>query len=302
MNEGTDLDRHAGSLADALGVIEMSAWGEASRSGHLALVELIAAVCATQLGLPPLLDPAVGAPTRGRVGDAGRWRALPSLTPGDRAAVAFAEQFSVDVSAVTDVQRSAFFEEWGTEAATMAAVVFVMDFLPRSRSALDVLGRLLDADLGPTGPPPAAVPIWEALDGLIRTVPRLDALDPVTTELVRLRGARQHQCRLCQSLRSRPAVLAGADEPFLSGLDDFENGGLTPHQKAVLGMTDAIIWTPSQLDGPARRMVTHASPEQCVEVVADVTRNALNKVAVGLGADARPRRGRHRALRRRPQR
>ena len=81
-------------------------------------------------------------------------------------------------------------------------------------------------------------------------------------------------------------MLAGADESLLSGLDDFENGGLTPHQKAVLGMTDAIIWTPSRLDGPARRMVAHASPEQCVEVVADVTRNALNKVAVGLGADA----------------
>ena len=46
----------------------------------------------------------------------------------------------------------------------------------------------------------------------MRQVARLDTLDPVLTELVRLRGARQHECRLCGSRRSVAAIGAGAEE------------------------------------------------------------------------------------------
>ena len=121
---------------------------------------------------------------------------------------------------------------------------------------------------------------------LVRIVPRLDALDPVTSELIRLRGARQHQCRLCKSLRSRPALLAGADEATFSEVDVYEASALPPLQKAALAFTDAMIWTPGRLEASAPRLRELASVEQCAELVLDVTRNALNKIAVALGADA----------------
>jgi len=169
----------------------------------------------------------------------------------------------------------------------MTPVTFVMDFVPRARAALDALaGQGVDH----AGAEPisglSTVPIWEALVTLARVVPRLEALDPVTAEVVRLRGARQHQCRLCKSLRSRPALLAGGDESVFVGVDDYEHSDLTPSQKAALAFTDAMIWTPARITGSVPRLLEWFSPAQSVELVFDVTRNALNKIAVALEADA----------------
>ena len=109
----------------------------------------------------------------------------------------------------------------------------------------------------------------------------------MTSELVRLRGARQHRCRLCQSLRSRSALRAGADEEDFAAVDDHRNSGLDPLARAALAFTDAMLWTPGRIDGPlVAGLRDQATPAQQVELVLDVTRNALNKVAVALGADA----------------
>ena len=48
------------------------------------------------------------------------------------------------------------------------------------------------------------------------------ALDPVTSELVRLRGAAQHNCRLCKSLREGTALDAGGSETLYDEIDRFE--------------------------------------------------------------------------------
>ena len=214
-----------------------------------------------------------------------------ALSATDRDLLDFALQFSVDVSSVSDRQRRDLFRLLGDQAATFTAAVFVMDFLPRTRAALEAVAAgegpgAGDVPQGERGAGSPDLPIWDALTTLIREVPRLDALDPVTSELVRLRGARQHQCRLCQSLRSRPALVAGADEDLFLQVDDYEISILEPLQKAALAFTDAMIWTPAHLEAEARRLAGLASAEQRVEVVLDVTRNALNKIAVALGADA----------------
>ncbi len=49
-------------------------------------------------------------------------------------------------------------------------------------------------------------------NGFLPAVAALRALDPVTTEVVRLRGAAQHNCRLCKSLREGDALDAGGSE------------------------------------------------------------------------------------------
>ena len=89
------------------------------------------------------------------------------------------------------------------------------------------------------------------------------------------------------SVRSRPALRAGADEATFDAVDDYRDSALTPLARAALAMVDAMVWTPGRLD-PAvvADLARVATPAQQVEVVLDVTRNALNKVAVALGADA----------------
>jgi len=53
----------------------------------------------------------------------------------------------------------------------------------------------------------------------VPAVARLRALDPVTTEVVRLRGAAQHNCRLCKSLRKGNALDAGGSESLYADIE-----------------------------------------------------------------------------------
>ncbi len=286
-----EVHRSAPAAAAALDQLEAAAWSEAARSGRLELIELVGLGSAGQHGLEPLslpdgsLDGSGGRRrTRGKGDTLGP---VDGSTGAEGAVLEFALQFSLDVSAITDGQRSALTGYVGVEAANVAAVIFVMDFLPRTRAALDALvGEAHRVDPVVPGTVSDGLRIWDALIAFARAVARLDALDPVTTELIRLRGARQHECRLCKSLRSRPALLAGAGEELFLEVDEYERSGLSPLQKAALAVTDAMIWTPADIEPSASRLRVLASVEQRVEVVLDVTRNALNKIAVALGADA----------------
>jgi alkylhydroperoxidase family enzyme len=278
--DGT-LDDGAELALRALAAVAGAAWQEAGDAGWGVLAELVAVVCAAQHGLEPLAMP-IGTPAGRWTGpDGSRWASVTGLGDADRSTLDFAQQFSVDVSAVTEGQRQGFFQTWGNRSASVAAVIFAMDFLPRASAALSALDVPEVPEAGAT-----AEGIWPALDSLIRTVPRLDGLDPVTSELVRLRGARQHRCRLCQSLRSRPALVAGADESLFASVDHHEQSDLPPLEKAALALTDAMIWTPARTGPAARQLSALTTVSQRVELVADVTRNALNKIAVALAADA----------------
>jgi alkylhydroperoxidase family enzyme len=109
----------------------------------------------------------------------------------------------------------------------------------------------------------------------------------VLTEIVRLRGARQHNCRLCRSRRSLAALDAGAGEATFDQIDAWPTSDLPAATKAALALTDAMIWTPQALPEEVVTAVRlHLTTAQAVEVVLDVARNAANKIAVALGADA----------------
>lgn len=202
---------------------------------------------------------------------------------GPEAVTDFAEQFGVDVSMITDEQRGAFLAALGKQAYPVVVQIYLADFLPRVRAGLTALG--LPAEWGQATDSDAAGVLFNQF---LPAVARLQALDPVTTELVRLRGARAHDCRLCKSLRDSTALEAGGSESLYDDVDRFEDSTrLTDAHKAALRYADALIWTPERIEeAVAGAVLAHFTPEQARELTLDVMRNASNKIAVALKADA----------------
>ncbi|MGO4255126.1 carboxymuconolactone decarboxylase family protein [Marmoricola sp. RAF53] len=205
----------------------------------------------------------------------------PDLT--DPAVAELAAQFTLDVSAVDDGQRAAFFAATGDQAFPVVQRIYAHDFVPRVRA---VLGAVL-----PGVALPEAVPhdgdAWPLLEEFMVTVARLRALDPTVTELVRLRGARLHDCAVCRSRRSQDAIDAGAGEAEFAAVDAWATSTLPGPAKAALALTDALVLTPDDVPAAAAAAArAHLTEDQVVEVVLDVMRNAANKIAVALGADA----------------
>ncbi|CAN5148361.1 hypothetical protein BH09ACT12_BH09ACT12_15670 [soil metagenome] len=265
------LQEHAPTAGAALGGLT-ALWPASLSEIQLATIRM---VTAEGLGLTPLRRPPTG-PRR-------------SAEVPQAVVMAFAEQFAVDVSALTDDLRASWLEAMGRDAFDGALAIYVADYVPRVRVVLDAL-------FGPEEWFDAAL-VRSAysrllMDEFIHEVALLDVLDPVTTELVRLRGARQHHCRICMSRRSLAAVREGADATMFQELDDYRRSSLTDAHQAALTLTDALIWTPANLRSRDIEAVrTHLQPAEAVEIVLDVMRNAANKIAVALGADAPERAG-----------
>ncbi len=277
--------RHAPRAAAALAGLEAGAWSAMQDADRLALAELAFRVVAAQHGKASLTPPPGADASPWREIDAARWRDASGLGPEERAALVFAEQVAFDVASLGEAERDALLQALGPVAFPFAQAVYVADWVPRVRGALDALFGDSDWRSGPDDEVGAG--LQEAFDELIRSVPQLTALDPVLTEGVRLRGARHHRCRLCQSLRSRSALVAGADESFFQALEEGAVDSFSPPQRAALAFTDALVASPctmgSEVVGPLAR---HFEPAARAELVLDIARNATNKVAVALAADA----------------
>ncbi len=210
--------------------------------------------------------------------------ALPPQSELTEVAREFAEQFSVDVTMVDDDLRARLTQALGKATSGFAWSCYIADMVPRLRWTLDLLFRP-DPGGWPVDKPVGASPARAAIE-FGRVVHNLRGLDPVTTELVRLRGARQHNCRLCKSLRNRTALEAGADESFLNAAEDPASTSLSPRQQAALALTDAIIWQPARVPGKVIADVrAHLTPAEATEVVLHVVCNAANKIMVSLDAD-----------------
>jgi alkylhydroperoxidase family enzyme len=130
------------------------------------------------------------------------------------------------------------------------------------------------------------VDIWDAIQANVRIVPGLDQLDPITSELVRLRCARAHNCRICKSLRSLTAFEAGADDATFDAVDRYEQSDFSDATKAALALVDAMVWTPGRVpDAVVDGVRAGFSAAQQVELVLDVARHATNKFAVSMAVD-----------------
>lgn len=255
------------------GIPERLAGLVAMSSGDTALDTLIRLTCGRALSLPPL-------PSEVDLIDG----------TSDREAVvtAFAEQFATDVSGIGRHQRKQFVSTFGDKAFRVVVAIFIADFVPRVWAGLEALGMGKPGNGGTPNWDHDSDPIDALLNGFVPSVARLRSLDPVLTEVVRLRGAVQHNCRLCKSRRDETALDAGGSESMYAEIEQYEKSEqLSKGQKAALRYVDALIWTPSRISSDVVAGVRHYFTEdEAFELTLDVMRNACNKIMVALGADA----------------
>lgn len=241
-------------------------------SKHARLNALVRKTCAKTLSLPPLpVEHDVDGP----------------IDEAESAAVEFAEQFSVDVSVVGDDLRGRFTSALGAAALPAVMLTYFADFLPRVRSGFEALGLPAPWDESVAWDHDSD-PGEVLFNSFQPRVALLGELDPLTTEIVRLRGATQHNCRLCKSRRERDALGSGGSESLYDQIEWYETAeSLTDRHKAALRYTDALIWSPADITQEVAGGVrTHFTEAESYELTVDVMRNAGNKIAVAFAADA----------------
>jgi hypothetical protein len=195
-------------------------------------------------------------------------------------AAAFAGQMVLDVASMTADVRTAGLAELGAGAPAFVLAVWTEDMMIRAGAAWR---EMFGEEWRPI-PTPARTDPWVAHERFLLEVAKLSALDPVTSELVRLRGARAHDCRLCQSRRNATAIdLAGGRALF----DDRDPSGISDAQALALQVVDAFVWQPIRWPpGLGEQVVDVLGPAPATELTLDIVRNAANKIAVAFGADA----------------
>jgi len=200
------------------------------------------------------------------------------------ACVEFAEQFVVDVAGITEPQRRMMTAAMGADSFTFVQALYVADIFTRARIAIE---KLFDDPLGAVQPQSnSGSELWPLLERFMQQVALLPALDPLTTELVRLRGAQVHNCRLCQSRRSVKALDAASSADVFDHIAA-DNPDLSDRERIALTLTDALVTQPASIDAALVAEVhAHFDVAEIVEIVFDVVRNAANKIAVALGGDA----------------
>jgi hypothetical protein len=202
---------------------------------------------------------------------------VPAVPRSD--ATAFAEQMVVDVASMTPDVRAAGLAELGAGAPAFVLALWTEDMIIRAGSAWR---EMFGEEWRPISTSAETNP-WVAHERFLLEVAKLPALDPVTSELVRLRGARAHDCRLCQSRRSVSAIdLAGGSDLF----DDRDPSGISDAQGLALQVVDAFVWQPIRWPpGLGEQVVDALGPAAATELTLDIVRNAANKIAVAFDAD-----------------
>jgi hypothetical protein len=203
--------------------------------------------------------------------------AVPAVPRSD--ATAFAEQMVIDVASMTPDVRAAGLAELGARAPAFVLAVWTEDMTIRAGAAW----REMFGEQWRPIPTSAESDPWVAQERFLLEVAKLSALDPVTSELVRLRGARAHDCRLCESRRSVSAIdQAGRTDLF----DDEDPSGISDAQALALQVVDAFVWRPIQWPpGLGEQIVDALGPAAATELTLDLVRNGANKIAVAFGAD-----------------
>jgi alkylhydroperoxidase family enzyme len=237
-----------------------------------------------------------GGLTEAKAAQLGDYFASDAFSDLERDCLEFAEQFVIDVSGPMDeyvTRLGAYFP--GEQLRGFVTALYVTEFTQRlEMTAGALLGSSADAKTAAGSDTIEAGSAEEALRGLAHSlrgyqssVVRGTALDPVITELVRLRCARTHNCRICKTLRLADARAAGADDAMTAKVDFYEQSDLDDRAKVALRVTDAMISGPDRLDEALVAQARAAFPAAAIaELCLDITKWSTQKIHVSLGTDA----------------
>ena len=212
----------------------------------------------------------------------------PLFSAAERDILAFTEQFLMDVGGTDATARAGLIEHFGADGAReLVSAIYVVEFTQRLQL---IAARVLDDDASA----PALVSPRPARDaspaGLLTAyqaaVMRGNTLDPMTTELIRLRCARTHRCRICQTLRLADARAAGVDEEITAQIDFYERSDLPDRAKVALRVTDAFIIRPDLLsDTVAEQARMSFEPAELASLCLGITKWSTQKIHVALDTD-----------------
>lgn len=229
----------------------------------------------------------IGLPEQ-KVRDLAAYSTSAEFSKVERDCLAFAEQFVMDVSQTSSEMRDTLAGHFGQDSVKdFVTAVYVVEFTQR----LQLVSHTLFASTtggAPSGPVTTNTSgsLQELLDEYQSAVMRGEELDPITTELVRLRCARTHRCRICQTLRLADAKEAGADDAMTAKIDFYETSDLPERYKVALRITDAFIIRPDTMDDTVVEQAHSLfSSAQLAELCLDITKWSTQKIHVALGLD-----------------
>jgi alkylhydroperoxidase family enzyme len=145
--------------------------------------------------------------------------------------------------------------------------------------------------LPPDGNGPAAYEpeIALAIDAFQSAVGRLNILDPILLEVVRIRCARTHDCRMCKASRYQPARDEGLDETMLSAVDAYEQSSLPERLKVALRYTDMFLSQPGKMSPTLRRDLHRQFTEREILALSlEIAMFSIQKPYIALGLDVLP--------------
>ncbi len=118
---------------------------------------------------------------------------------------------------------------------------------------------------------------------------KLSELDAHTSELVRLRCAIWHECRVCKSLRWVDHGERVLDESAASKVADYESSDLDVRHKVALRLTDAFMTVPGDITEELRHEVRqHFTDQEVVEMLLDIIAWTQQKPLVSFALDIPP--------------
>ena len=144
----------------------------------------------------------------------------------------------------------------------------------------------------PAGVSPQSAEPWQdpaiaaGLDAWQNAVMLLDALDPVTTEVVRLRCATNHDCRFCRTVRLEVDGSRAIDEDTAGLVARREAAALPPSHAAAMRLADAMMTQPGWIDEElVQELHRHFTDDELLEMSLDVMKFSHQKIKVSLGLD-----------------
>jgi AhpD family alkylhydroperoxidase len=281
------------------------------QAGDPALLELVRVRVAQLIGNPAAARvrcgyaaAAAGPELEAKVAALPGYPGSPLFSAAERDVVEFTEQFVIDVGGTPEDMRAVLTGRYGTDGArALVTAIYVVEFTQRLQliaarllgdAAPPAAGSLAAADASLVAADASLVAADASPAGLLEAyqaaVVRGSALDPVTTELVRLRCARTHHCRICQTLRLADARAAGVDETMTAKVDRYERSDLPERAKAALRVTDAFITRPDLLsEAAAGQARASFGPAELASLCLDITKWSTQKIKVALGTDGADR-------------